>query len=261
MDESVRTDNGQYEKYEELLLKRDRVVKEAESINIAYLREFGDLMIELIGLMIECIKKEKMISCCENLISLGEEIYVEDIQPMIDIFVADYDAELQDMIRDKEIADRSTTTPPDKVERAKWIYGKLAMALHPDFNNLTLENEEFHALWERIVAAYRANDDDELINLVYTVRDMLIENGEELEVPEINDLDERIADLEAEINEVITSEPYTYLELLMSPERTAEKKHILHQLIDEQKEYSSELTTTLDDLLSEGGSSITWSRV
>ena len=44
MDEMFRIRNDAYEIYEELLLKRDQLEREAGSIRTSYFKEFGDLI-------------------------------------------------------------------------------------------------------------------------------------------------------------------------------------------------------------------------
>ena len=46
MGELIVKDAGKYKKYEELLLKRDQLNKEAGSLNTAYVKEFGELLLK-----------------------------------------------------------------------------------------------------------------------------------------------------------------------------------------------------------------------
>ena len=64
MDDLIKMNDGQYQKYEELLLKRDQLNKDAGSIHTAYMKEFGELLLENFELKIDCIKKKKMIAYC-----------------------------------------------------------------------------------------------------------------------------------------------------------------------------------------------------
>ena len=65
MDELIKKENGKYKKYEELLLKRDQLNKEAGAIHTLYIKEFGELLLEDFELKVECIKKKKQISYCQ----------------------------------------------------------------------------------------------------------------------------------------------------------------------------------------------------
>jgi iron-sulfur cluster repair protein YtfE (RIC family) len=162
------------------------------------------------------------------------------------------------MIANQDAADKSKTSPSYKVERAKRIYRRLAKTIHPDINPLTNDNEELRDLWDRIVIAYNCNDDEELDNLEILVRKILKENGDAVGNVEIDDIDERIKKLEYEINEIITTEPYTYMDILFTEDKVNEKKEALKKEIEEYKKYSSELSEMLQKILSEGGATLTW---
>ena len=62
--ELVRVASGDYSRYEELLLRRDELEKEAELILLEYTRIFGDITTEIFKLKVECIALKKSISYC-----------------------------------------------------------------------------------------------------------------------------------------------------------------------------------------------------
>ena len=258
MDELIKKENGKYKKYEELLLKRDQLNKEAGAIHTLYIKEFGELLLEDFELKIECIKKKKQISYCQAAINRGETINVQEMNNAIDQSMALYNLQLKEMIANKNAADKSKTSPSYKVERAKRIYRRLAKTVHPDIYPLTNDNEELRDLWDRIVIAYNCNDDEELDNLEILVSKILKENGDVVGNVEIDDINERIKKLEYEINEIITTEPYTYMEILFTEDKVNEKKEILKNEIEEYKKYSSELSEMIQKILSEGGATLTW---
>lgn len=51
--ELVRVTGGDYSRYEELLLKRDEVEKQADHMFIEYTRIFGDITTEIFKLKVE----------------------------------------------------------------------------------------------------------------------------------------------------------------------------------------------------------------
>ena len=258
MDELIKKNDGQYGKYEELLLKRDQFLKEAGSVHTAYMKEFGELLLKNFELKIDCIKKKKMISYCQAALNRGGVIDVNDMNRQIEQSMALYNMQLKEMMADKANADKANSSPSYKVERAKRIYRRLAKTIHPDINPLTMDNEELRELWDRIVIAYKCNDDDELDNLEVLVRKVLKENGAEVSTPHIDNIDERIANLEAEINGIITTEPYTYMELLSSQDKIDNKKAELGKEIEEYEKYAKELEEVLRKILYEGGAPLTW---
>ena len=57
----IKLKNTSYTKYEEVLLRRDNLRKEAEHFHMEYIREFGSLIIKAFEIKVECIRKKKMI--------------------------------------------------------------------------------------------------------------------------------------------------------------------------------------------------------
>ena len=60
-DEIIRVKNSAYSRYEELLLRRDELRKEAFQLERQYVRTFGDLILQVFEKKIECIRKNKTI--------------------------------------------------------------------------------------------------------------------------------------------------------------------------------------------------------
>ena len=258
MDELIRKDQGLYKKYEELLLKRDQLYREAGSISTAYIREFGALMIEDFELKVECIKKKKMIAYCQAAVNRGQAIDVESMKKEIEMSMKLYTMQLQKMLEDKKRADKASKSPLYRIERAKRIYRRLAKLVHPDLNPKTEEDQELSDLWNRIVIAYNCNDDKELENLEILVLAYLKKAGIPTETPDIENLEERIEKLEMEINQILTTEPYIYKEFFESKERIAARKAELREEIEDYREYSESLSEMLLYLMCEEGTVFTW---
>ena len=60
--ELINNEQERYEEYEELLVRRDQLSKDAGSYLIVYTKEFGDMITANFELKIDCIKKKKTIS-------------------------------------------------------------------------------------------------------------------------------------------------------------------------------------------------------
>lgn len=258
MDELIVRDDGKYKKYEALLLRRDQLNKEAGSIEVSYVKEFGELLIRDFELKVECIKKRKMIAYCLAAVNHGEAIDVAGMNAQIEREMALYNLELKRMAEQKSEADKSKITPSYKVEKAKRIYRRIAKMIHPDINPAAAGDEQIRELWERVVIAYHCNDDIELDNLEILVRRALRANGEVASGVSVDDIDERIARLEEEINSIITSEPYVWAELLASAEAVANKKEEIRAGIAESIKYSEDLSMILQDIIAGGGVPIAW---
>ena len=72
--------------------------------------------------------------------------------------------------------------------------------------------------------------------------------GGEIDPVVIPDLQERITALEKEIHTIVTTEPYSYKELLDNAKAIAEKKAGLESEFKEYCKYESQLTAQLDSM-------------
>ena len=54
------------EQYENLILQRDRLEKEAEQYRMNYFREFGELITDAFQARIDCIALKKSIAFCQT---------------------------------------------------------------------------------------------------------------------------------------------------------------------------------------------------
>ena len=261
MDELIFMDGGDYKRYEELLIRRDRLLKEAESIHISYIQEFGELQLKDFELKVECIRIKKEISYCQQALNRGKVIDADEMRRVIEESMALYNMQLQELLAAKNAADTAKTSPAFKVERAKRCYRRLAKLIHPDIYPEVMENEELRDLWNRIVIAYKCNDDEELEDLETLVRMALQKEGVDLGEPNIENLAAKISKLEDEINDILTSEPYIWEDLLSDPDKVSTKKEELNKSIEEYTKYKEELQKILEDLLSEGGATLAWIKI
>ena len=247
-----------YKEYEELLIRRDNLYKDAASYQIAYTQEFGDLILENFKLKIECIKKKKTISYCRRRMNRGLAINTDRMNAEIEAEMLLYYEQLLDLSKETDAAKNAKTSGQFKVTLAKKIYRRLAKRLHPDINKKTEENETLRELWERIVRAYHSNDPDELDNLEVLVKRALEQLGEEGIEIDYSNIEDRIERVERQINEILMTEPYTYGEILESEEK---KEAVRSSLEEEKRDYETYLEAlqkTLDDMLTGEGVKLTW---
>ncbi len=248
-----------YAQYEELLLRRDQLCREAESYLIEYTALFGDLITANFEIKIECIKKKKTISYCRRRLNRGLPIDINIMKAAIEEEMKLYYDQLKDMIADTERAKGAGTVGAYRYERAKKIYRRLAKLIHPDINPKTEENEKLRDLWARIAAAYRRSDADELGDLEVLVYRALEEMGDTGVNPaSIPDLEDRIDRVERQINDIINTEPYIYGDIVYDEEKKQEVCDRLQSEHDDYEEYLIILTNDLEDMLREGGATILW---
>ena len=258
MGELLIKEDGRYKEYEGLLLERDQFMKEACSIHVSYVKEFGELLLESFELKVDCIKKRKMIAFCLAAVNHGKPVDVKAMNEHIETEMAAYTTQLKDMAEDKKKADEAKVCPEYKAKKCKRIYHRLAKIIHPDINPKAAENEKIAELWNRVAIAYQCNDDVELDNLEILIRKVLKDNGDLVAGVTIDNIDERIDRLKEEINEIITTEPYSWKKILSSDKKTAELKEDIRKEIEDYKKISEDLAKVLQDILSGGGVPLTW---
>ena len=240
--------NGNYERYEELTLKKDQYEKEADLYQKAYTREFGDLMTESFQLKIDCIALKKEIALYVKAKNQGKEITPEEVQEYLDKHMSGYYAELKDMIKKRDSSKKGSMISSYEEEQIKKTYRRLAKLLHPDISPLTADFPQLYELFRMVINAYKRNDLKDLRKLEVLINKELEDNGIEGFDVIVPDMEDRIEELERDINEIITSIPYVYKDLLDDREAVAEKKQDLNDEIEEYKKYKDELTVKLEEI-------------
>ena len=247
-----------YQEYEELLLRRDQLCKEAGSILTAYTGEFGDMITSNFELKMACIREKKTINYCRRRLNRGLSVDVGTMQTEIEQEMHLYQVQLLEMIRDTEQAKQAKTVDEFRLSRSKKIYRRLAKQIHPDINPETERNETLKELWERVVTAYHKSNVDELEDLEVLVRKTLKELGIEAGSVRIDDIEDRIDRLERQINEILSTEPYTYIEILADEAKKEEYRRSLQAEHDDFEEYLAGLKQALQEMLTENGCTLVW---
>ncbi len=256
-DELIKTEDSSYAKYEKLLIRRDEVRKEAFQYEREYVRVFGDLILKVFEKKIECIRKKKTIEYCQIFINRGEVIDQAALQEHLQKELEAYEEQLKKMIQDNESAKQVTLVPEANLLKIKKIYRRLVKKIHPDMNPALKENDELASLWQRLIIAYNCNDLKEMEETEVLVTAVLDRLGMDTEDCVIPDIKEKIAEIEAEIEKIIETDPYQYKYLLGDPELVREKKDDLKKELNEYEDYSNQLEEILQGYL-EGGMKILW---
>ncbi len=254
----MNSDSVRYAEYEELLLRRDRLIRESGSILTAYTAEFGDMINENFELKIKCIRTKKAISYCHRLMNRGLTVNVDRMNDELDKEMKLYYVQLKEMLNHTKDCKDSGTISEMRLSRSKKIYRRLAKLLHPDMNSAVSGNKKLMELWDKIYEAYLASDAEELENLEALAGRLLKSEGGETFIPNTDNLEERIERIENRINEILTSEPYIYSEILEDEEKKAAHRSMLEDEHSEYEEYLKALTAVLTELLGSGGISLTW---
>lgn len=254
----VRVDKGDYSRYEELLLRRDQLRKEAGILQKQYLREFGDGITAVFQKKIDCIRKKKMIGYCQMAINRGESVDATAMHTFLDREMKSYQDTLNQMIADNQAVQHVVTITAVTVAKIKKLYHRLAKQLHPDINPKTAEIPELLSLWQMVVTAYNANDLEELEEAEVLVQQALKTLGigqVEIEIP---DIEEKIEKVKNDILKIKTTNPYQYRYLLEDKEAVETKKLELQKELEEYLEYEQELDQYIEQLMKSGGFSMTW---
>ena len=235
--------------YENLILQRDRLEKEAEQYHLEYYHEFGELITDTFQARIDCIALKKSITFCQMKLNAGEEIDPISMQEFVDAGMLAYNAQLEELLSLTEAGKSLEPISLLEVEEIKRIYRRIAKRLHPDICPLTAEEPELMNLFQKALSAYRRNDLKKLREAETLINRFLKEHGEDPEAAEIENLPEKIADLETEIAQIIEKEPYTYKTLLEDPDAIEKKRAELEAEKEEYLNYKKELQAHLESLL------------
>ena len=153
----IKTGDTAIGEYEEVLLRRDNLRKEAEQYHMAYIREFGDLITKAFEQKVECIRKKKMIAYCQRQVNMGKKNEGARLDTYIETEMAEYREELESMAKDVRAAKNSKKISPGEVMKIKKTYHGLAKKIHPDLHPELKEDERLKAYWQRIMIAYNYN--------------------------------------------------------------------------------------------------------
>lgn len=246
--EIIRVTNGDYAAYEELLLQREQLEKEADEYQREYICEFGQLITEVFKEKIECISLKKAIAFCQAAKNRGAEIKQNELEDYLNAHMAAYYAQLQNMLAQNKAANSGTPITDYQAGQIKKIYRRLAKLLHPDISPLTTQYPRLSELFGEIITAYKCNQLKRLQELEVLVMKALDEIGAEHADIVIDDIETKIEALEEEIHSIVTTEPYTYKTLLADAFAAAEKKKALEEELEEYKNYHVRLQKILDEL-------------
>ena len=252
MSEIMNVNSNGYDRYEELLLKRAALRKECFQLEKEYTRIFGEAILALYRLQIECAKKKKTIEFCRMALNRGEEPDEGELQEFIRQETRELQEHFQKMSEEYEVAKSGVKISEADLAEIRKIYRRTVKLLHPDLHPEVAESEELKDLWNQVSAAYACNDLKELEELEVLVAAALADHdGEEWKV-EVPDLETRISSLEAEIAGITERDPYQYKFLLQDPLAVEDKQKDLQGKIGEYEDYAAKLDEILASMLPEG---------
>jgi hypothetical protein len=253
MNDLVKIKNEGYSEYEDLLLRRDKLRKEAQIWQSQYMAEFGDLIAAIFEKKIECIKKKKTISFCLIAINKGISVNQAALQNYLKKEMREYNRQLKQMIAENEAAHNMDTVSDADLAKIKKLYRRLAKMIHPDINFKTSESAELQNLWQMIVVSYNANNLDGLKEAEILVNKVLRNIGVDSIEVEIPDIPEKMKQIEDEITRIKITIPYQYKYLLQDANAVKEKRGALAVELKKYEDYTKELDQFIDQLTKGGG--------
>ncbi len=249
----IKSSDSKYTEYENLLLERDQLEKEAGQIWTVYLQKFGKLISDNYEEKLECIKCKKIIAYYQTALNQGGKVDAAALEKYLEQEMAEYYANLHRMLRENADANNAGTSTPYEVERAKVLYRRLAKLIHPDINPETDTSEELQEIWNRTLIAYHHNDVKELAELEVLARRVLKDLGVGDVKVDIPDIEEKIDAVKTEIDQITHTEPYT-LRYLVEDEEAAEKKRAeLQEELESYQKYHKDLNNIILQMLQSGG--------
>lgn len=247
--------NTSYSRYEELISRRDDLKKEAFQYHALYVRAFGDLILDLFKKKIECIQKKKTIEYCQAALNHGRGVNQDALQAYLEKEMEEFQKQLQDMINDRESALKAAVVTQKDLLEIKRIYHKLVKLIHPDINPAVTTSPQLMDLWHRVSICYSCNDLQGLVELeVLVYKALESADIEDLDIPDIED---KILDLEKEIQHIMGTDPYQYKFLLEDKRAVEAKKEDLKKELKTYEEYGKQLDEVLEGIIG-SGLKITW---
>lgn len=257
MNELIPKRDSSLDFYKHLLLTRDSLLKDAFEYECEFNRTFGDAILEIFRIKIECIRKKKIIAYYQQVINRGGVVDNEKMQTYINEQMKVYEAQLKAMIKENEALKKSKTISAYEVQRIKKIYHEIARKIHPDINPAVRGDLYVMDLWERVVTAYRTNCLKDMEELEVLVDAYLEGNGTgDALGKNIIDIEKKIKAVQEEINTIKTTDPYMYRCILEDDDALEEKKTSYEKDLNEYREYSEELSKVIRNLLTGGGLTI-----
>ena len=247
--EYIKISLGDYPRYEELLLKRDKLRKEAEYFNAAYLRKFGSYILDIFRIKIDCIALKKKITYCQIAVNRGEPFDMEMISRKVDREMTSYKEDLKKLILSHKSVVNATRVTEYDLTKIKKIYKDIAKSIHPDINPKTAGDEELRDLWTQVSAAYKSNDLECLEELQILVLKALKDKGMESEPIAVDNIDEKICKLETEIENILNTDPYNYRFLLADKDAVEEKKKEFEDTLEEYRKYKDDLQKIMMNMI------------
>lgn len=217
-----------------------------------YAEAFANRLFELHDLEIDAARLKREAELLQACINCGREIDYEAIQATLDAEFAEWQARLIDEVDDlthhwgmlQYVLDAETT------RRLRRCFRVLARRLHPDLH--PEQSEADSELWHRVLAAYEAQDVDELEALELVTGD----SQESEQTDSLDALRESLSRFRAQLDRLLAAHaarrkewPFDQLPLLKDPDAVAARQTELDERITATQALRDERSQWLNQLL------------
>ena len=244
MNELIPVTDERLAEYEQLLIKRDSLRKEAGLIYQEYYKQFGELLIRVYEKQVECIKLKKMISFAQTAINKNEKLDLDKLNAYLDEVMIEYRKKLEEMRQDHKKCIGAKYLGDMDIMKIKKIYRDIVKKLHPDISDLMDKDDRLKELWVRANEAYSANDLEALEEAYAQIQLILAGMGETGEI-HVSDIEDKILALKENIEEITHSPPYTLKPYISDPIVGNEKRIELEGELDKYMQYNEQLKDIL----------------
>ena len=152
-----------------------------------------------------CIEKRKTISYCKNMVLIGGVIYKKELDKYISETMIKYREALNMLKENTEKAKSRKDVSNEELKEIKNKYYKIAKLIHPDMNADLKDDPTIMDLWNRTSVAYECLELKELKEIEVMVNSYLESINHTHEDIVIPDVQEKIFDLNVEIEEILNN--------------------------------------------------------
>lgn len=225
-----------------LLLERDELrLVICRNIETAYMLSLGSFEYKAYELQCEVLRLKRKIELIQAKKNRQEKVVISAIEQILDEEFAEYQEQLDEQINKmNEALDHSKGRPltEEETKEIKKIYRNIVKALHPDLHPNATEAEV--KLFQNAVEAYKSGDLGSLQIINTMVAEPVIEpegeNSLTILAKEKERLTKTLELIKEQINEIKSSYPYTMKDLVDDPDKIAEKKAEIEDIISQLKE-------------------------
>lgn len=245
MQNVVKVKSVSYKRYEELLQKRENLLKESENYRFSYEQIFGSLNKEIGNIKMECVKKRKILAYCKNIVELGLPIFRKELDTFVENAMKDYQDTIASLLKDNDEDNAINNKFSEK--DLKKVYRRIAKLIHPDMNAKLKTNPVIQDLWNRSCIAYNCSNFKELQELEVLINKYLEsifqDHVDDIEIPNI---EEKIFDLYKEIEKIKSNNPYQYKYILMDETNVVNRIEELSKELNDYKRYIEDLDSQIE---------------